>query len=334
MRLVPWRWWLGGSLLALAGCAGQGRSASELEAQLRTMRESQQQYVRRIQQLESRLAAAERGARSSEAQGIINRRTVRIVDDSAHATVQSEVEDIPSALHEDWADNNAGNAGASEEDPSRPTVRAQGRPLPPPVATTPIVVREDERLPVAPVPPVQQNPSSNAPPSRPASAPEAPREGGRGPSAMAPESAVPLGSTAANAHATLGDATSSVRDPRSTAAYDAAVADARGGQCPRAIEGLASFLVRWPDHPHAASAMYWRGECLLATGDARRAAEQFEGALARSASAHLSAGTLFKLAQSYRRLGDRERARSFAERLQREFPTSDAAVRARAEESR
>lgn len=328
MRLVALRWWLGGSVLALAGCASQGRSASELEAQLRAMRESQQQYVQRIQQLESRLAAAERGARSSDAQGIQQRRTVRIVDDTAHAMAQGEVEDIPSALHEDWADN---NGAASEDDPSRPTVRAQGRPMPPPVATTPIVVREDERLPVAPVPPVQQNPSTTTPAARPA---ETPREGGRGPSAMLPESAVPLGATAANAHASLGDATSSVRDPRSTAAYDAAVADARGGQCARAIEGLASFLVRWPDHPHAASAMYWRGECLLATGDARRAAEQFEGALARSASAHLSAGTLFKLAQSYRRLGDRERARSYGERLQREFPTSDAAVRARAEESR
>lgn len=333
MRFARVCGWMAGSLVALAGCAGSGRSTAELEAQLRTMRSSQEQYVQRIQQLESRLAAAERNGRDGET--VANRRVVRIVDDGAHAVEQSDVEDIPSALHEDWAD-----ATRADDDPSRPAVRAQGRPALTP-AGAPLVVREDERLPVAPLPPAdrgappQQHPSTSPSQSRPASSPDgAPRESGRGPSAMGPENAVPLGATAALAHASLGEATSSVRDPRSTAAYDAAVAEARGGQCARAVDSLASFLVRWPDHPHAASAMYWRGECLLATGDARRAIEQFEGALARSSSAHLSSGTLFKLAQSHRRVGDATRARVFAERLQREFPTSDAAQRARAEESR
>ncbi len=326
--------WMGSSLLVLAGCASGGRSVADLEAQVRTLRASQDQYVQRIQQLETRLASAERGARAGETLVGANRRTVRIVDDGAHSVAQSDVEDIPSALHEDWADNTH-----SDEDPSRPTVRAQGRPVVTPPGT-PIVVREDERLPVAPLPPSDRapnaNPSTTPAPSRPASAPEAPaRESGRGPSAMGPDAgSVPLGANASLAHAALGESTSSVRDPRSTAAYDAALAEARGGQCPRAIESLASFLVRWPDHPHVPSAMYWRGECLLATGDARRAIEQFEGALSRSSSAHLSSGVLYKLAQSHRRAGDAARARVFADRLQREFPTSDAAQRARAEESR
>lgn len=333
MRFARVCGWMAGSLVALAGCASNGRSTTELEAQLRTMRASQEQYVQRIQQLEARLAAAERAAREGET--VANRRVVRIVDDGAHSVEQSDVEDIPSALHEDWADSSR-----ADEDPSRPTVRAQGRPAMTPTGA-PLVVREDERLPVAPVPPIDraaqpaQNPSTTPSPSRPASSPDAgARESGRGPSAMGPESAVPLGATASLAHASLGDGTSSVRDPRSTAAYDAALAEARGGQCARAVESIASCLVRWPDHPHAASAMYWRGECLLSTGDTRRAIEQFEGALARSSSAHLSSGTLFKLAQSYRRLGDAARARVFADRLQREFPTSDAAQRARGEESR
>lgn len=337
MRRVRLVQWMGSSLLVLlAGCASSGRSVADLEAQVRTLRSSQEQYVQRIQQLETRLAAAGREARSGDTVVGPNRHTVRIVDDGAHTVAQGAVEDIPSALHEDWPDTEQ----ASDEDPSRPTVRAQGRPIAAPLPGTPIVVREDERLPVAPLPSTDRganpSPSTTPPASRPAASPDsAPRDSGRGPSAMGPErNAVPLGTNAANAHATLGESTSSVRDPRSTAAYDAALADARGGQCARAIEGLASFLVRWPDHPHAASAMYWRGECLLATGDARRAIEQFEGALARSSSAHLSSGALFKLAQSHRRAGDAARARVFADRLQREFPTSDAAARARAEENR
>jgi TolA-binding protein len=196
-------------------------------------------------------------------------------------------------------------------------------------------VREDDRLPVAPVPPPPEdraNPNAN-PTVRPANSPAvAPtRDPGRGPSALGPEAgAEPL---PALAHTPLGG-TSSARDPRSTAAYEAALADARGGQCARAVDAFAAFLVRWPDHPHAASALYWRGECVLAGGDARRAAEQFEAALARSTTSHLSASAVFKLAQCHRRLGDAARARSYSERLQREFAATEPAARARAEEIR
>lgn len=328
--------WMGGSLVALAGCASSARTTAELEAQLRAMRATQEQYVQRIAQLESRLAAAERCTRESET--IAHHRVVRIVDDTAQAVDSSDVEGIPSALNEEWPDSSS-----PAEDPSRPIVRMQGRAASSPAGPG-FVVRQEERLPVAPVPPVlpveqqaqpAQSPSTTPAPSRPASSPDAgARESGRGSSAMGPERTVPLGATANLTQAPLGEGTSSVRDPRSTAAYDAALAEVRDGQCARAIDSFANFLVRWPDHPHAASAMYWRGECLLATGDTRRAIEQFEGALARSSSANLSSGLLFKLAQSHRRLGDMARARLYAERLQREFPTSDAAQRARAEESR
>ncbi|MBL8681169.1 MAG: tetratricopeptide repeat protein [Myxococcales bacterium] len=315
----------------LTGCAGSGRATTDLEAQVQTLRSQNEQQTRRIRELEGRAARCGDGSDASTGTLVGRRRTVRIIDDDEHANAMPGVEEIPSALHEDWPDGEQPAA----DDPARPTVRAQGRPLvAPPVAGTPITVREDERLPVAPVAPLAPNTPPQSPQSRPPGAQPAtaPREPGRGPQALAPEQPAPLAS--AGAHAPIGEGTSSVRDPRSTAAYDAALADARGGQCARAVDAFASFLVRWPDHPHAASALYWRGECLLAGGDARRAAEQFEGALARSSSAHLSSGALFKLAQSYRRMGDATRARAFGDRLQREFPTSDAAQRARQEEPR
>jgi TolA-binding protein len=322
--------WLGGTLIVLAGCAGASRSTNDLEAQVRTLRGENERQAQRIRELESRASAARSGDSAESGSLAARRRTVRIIDDDEHASALPNIEEMPSALHEDWPDNEPSSA----DDPSRPTVRAQGRPpLAPPPVGTPIVVREDDRLPVAPVgPSTPSNVPATTPPRPPPAQPAtAPREPGRGPQALGSEVAAPL---AVSAHAPIGDGTSSVRDPRSTAAYDAALADARGGQCARAIDSFAAFLVRWPDHPHAPSALYWRGECLLATGDPRRAAEQFEGALARSSSAHLTAGALFKLAQCHRRLGDSTRARAFGDRLQREFPTSDAAQRARQEEPR
>lgn len=331
---MRFRGWLGGTLIVLVGCAGGGRSTTDLEAQVRTLQSQNEQQTRRIRELEGRTARCGDGSDSAGGSLVGRRRTIRIIDDNEHANAMPGVEEIPSALHEDWPEGEQPAA----DDPARPTVRAQGRPLvAPPVAGTPITVREDERLPVAPVAPLAPN-AAPQPQTRPAGAlptnaqpTNAPREPTRGPQALGPESAAPA---TIGAHAPIGDGTSSVRDPRSTAAYDAALADARGGQCARAVEAFAAFLVRWPDHPHAPSALYWRGECLLAGGDPRRAAEQFEGALARSSSAHLSSGALFKLAQSYRRIGDAARARSFADRLQREFPMSDAAQRARQEEPR
>jgi TolA-binding protein len=47
-----------------------------------------------------------------------------------------------------------------------------------------------------------------------------------------------------------------------------ALAMARARRCDEAVERFAGFLVRWPAHPHADNAMYWRAECLLPGGDA------------------------------------------------------------------
>jgi TolA-binding protein len=308
--------WFGGVLFALAACGGGTRATTDLDAQLRALRSENEQQARRIRELESRTSACE------EPRSVLGRGTVRIAESDRDESV-ADVEQIPSALHEDFAEPEP----SVSEDPSRPALRAQGRGTPPPVGA-PITVREDDRRPVVPQPPQTTLPPNRTPAPQPATTG---REG-RGPSAMGPEQVEPTISLAA--HVPLGEGTSSVRDPRSTAAYESALSDARAGHCGRAIEGLASVLVRWPDHPQAPSAMYWRGECLLSVGDVRRAVEQFEATLARSSSGHLSASALFKLAQCHRRLGDGARARSFTDRLLREYASTEPAARARLEEPR
>lgn len=120
-------------------------------------------------------------------------------------------------------------------------------------------------------------------------------------------------------------------DPQAVPAYDAALAMARGGRCTEAVDAFTRFLVRWPDHPHADNAMYWRAECFLRGGDAPRAVQEFEGLVARFPAGNKVADALYKLAVTYGRLGDDARAARATQRLTTEFPDSDAARRIRGE---
>jgi tol-pal system protein YbgF len=117
----------------------------------------------------------------------------------------------------------------------------------------------------------------------------------------------------------------SVLDPRAKKAYDEALGLVHAKRYPQALEALAGFLVKWPDHPYAENATYWRGECFFAQGDYKRAVEQFEGAVARSSTGNKSPDALLKLALCNKRLGDAARARAYVERLERDFPQSEAA---------
>jgi tol-pal system protein YbgF len=116
-------------------------------------------------------------------------------------------------------------------------------------------------------------------------------------------------------------------DPEAKRSYDAAMTLVNARQYDRALDALAAFLVRWPDHPYADHAMYWRGECYFAEGDYAHAAEQFEGVVARFPAGAKAPDALLKLGITRRRLGDSVRAQEAFERLAREFPQADAARR-------
>jgi tol-pal system protein YbgF len=107
--------------------------------------------------------------------------------------------------------------------------------------------------------------------------------------------------------------------------YDAALALVNGKHYPEALEALAGFLVRWPDHPNADNAMYWRGECYFAQGDYTNAANELDGLIARFPLGNKAPDALLKLGLSELRLGDTTLARQRFDHLRREFPHSEAA---------
>jgi tol-pal system protein YbgF len=116
-------------------------------------------------------------------------------------------------------------------------------------------------------------------------------------------------------------------DPAAAGAYDAAMSLVNARQYDKALDALAAFLVRWPDHPYANNAMYWRGECYFARGDYRRAVEQFEGVMARFPAGIKAPDALLKLGITYQKLGDPVKAKESFDRLTELYPQSDAARR-------
>jgi tol-pal system protein YbgF len=119
----------------------------------------------------------------------------------------------------------------------------------------------------------------------------------------------------------------SALDPEARRAYDAALALVQSGKHAQALDAFAAFLVRWPDHPYADNATYWRGEAYYAQGEFMRAAEQFEGVLARFPSGNKAPDALLKLGMCHVKLGNPQKAKALFERLLKEHPRSDAAKR-------
>jgi tol-pal system protein YbgF len=114
-------------------------------------------------------------------------------------------------------------------------------------------------------------------------------------------------------------------DPDAKRAYESALALVNAKKYPAALDALAGFLLRWPEHPNADNAMYWRGECYFAEGDWAHAAEQFDGVLARFPNGNKVADALLKLGMSKQHLGDDAGAKASFDQLRRDYPRSEAA---------
>jgi tol-pal system protein YbgF len=122
-----------------------------------------------------------------------------------------------------------------------------------------------------------------------------------------------------------GKARPAALDPDARRSYDSALALVHAKKYPEALDALAGFLMKWPDHPNADNAMYWRGECYFAEGDFQHAAEQFEGDLARFPMGNKAPDATLKLGISKRHLGDEAAASAQFDKLRRDYPHSDAA---------
>ena len=62
--------------------------------------------------------------------------------------------------------------------------------------------------------------------------------------------------------------------------------------------------MKWPDHPYAENALFWRGECYFAKGDYLRASEQFEGVATRFPAGNKAPDALLQLGVCRQKLGD------------------------------
>jgi tol-pal system protein YbgF len=116
-------------------------------------------------------------------------------------------------------------------------------------------------------------------------------------------------------------------DPEAKRAYDAALALVNARQFGKGIDALAAFLVKWPDHPYADRAMFWRGECYFAQGDYPRASEELSGLLARFPASSKAPDALLKLGVCDQKLGHLAEAKECFDRLVHDFPQADAARR-------
>jgi len=126
---------------------------------------------------------------------------------------------------------------------------------------------------------------------------------------------------------TQGAARPSALDPEAKRSYDAALALVNSKQYAAALDSFAAFLVRWPDHPYADNATYWRGECYFAQGEYARAAEQFDGVIARFPLGNKVPDSWLKLGIAQQKLGNQARAKAAFDKLARDYPKSDAARR-------
>jgi tol-pal system protein YbgF len=112
--------------------------------------------------------------------------------------------------------------------------------------------------------------------------------------------------------------------PEAKRAYESALTLVRSKQYDKALDALAAFLVRYPDHPYVENATYWRGECFYAKGEYARAAEQFEGVIARFPYGNKAPDALLKLGLCQQKSGAQEQAQKTFAELRDRYPKSDA----------
>ena len=114
-------------------------------------------------------------------------------------------------------------------------------------------------------------------------------------------------------------------DPKAAGDYDAAYALVKAKKWTKALDAFAGFVVRFPDHPYVANAMYWRGECYSSLAQYGAAVDQLEGLLVSHPASAKVPDALLALGLAQRKLGSIEKSKATFARLRKEHPSSEAA---------
>jgi tol-pal system protein YbgF len=126
------------------------------------------------------------------------------------------------------------------------------------------------------------------------------------------------------------------RAPEATTASDpylSAIDLVRRRDFAAALAALGAFLRDYPADERVARAQFWRGEVLFAQKQYAQALSAFETALSREPRGEKAPDSLLKIGLCHKRLGAPDRARAAMDKLKLQFPQSNAARLAQAEEA-
>jgi tol-pal system protein YbgF len=112
--------------------------------------------------------------------------------------------------------------------------------------------------------------------------------------------------------------------------FDRGMESYRAGELGQAVLDFEEFADKHPGHPLTPSAHFWIGEAYFRSRDFERAASRYQKAIDLAATGDRTPDALLRLGLALRSLHREDRAREVWARLVRDFPDSDAALRARA----
>jgi tol-pal system protein YbgF len=115
--------------------------------------------------------------------------------------------------------------------------------------------------------------------------------------------------------------------------YLSAIDLVRRRDFPAALAALARFIATHPDDGRIARAEFWRGEVLFAQKSYASALSAFESSLRQEPTGDKAPDSLLKIGLCHKRLGAPDRARAVIRQLKSQFPQSNAARLALAEEA-
>jgi len=112
--------------------------------------------------------------------------------------------------------------------------------------------------------------------------------------------------------------------------FDRGMESFRAGELGQAVLDFEEFAEKHPAHPLAASAHFWIGEAYFRSRDFEHAATEYQKVIDLAATGERTPDALLRLGLALRSLRREDRAREVWARLVRDFPDSEAALRAHA----
>jgi polar amino acid transport system permease protein len=112
--------------------------------------------------------------------------------------------------------------------------------------------------------------------------------------------------------------------------FDRGMESFRAGELGQAVLDFAEFVDKHRTHPLVASAHFWIGEAYFRSRDFEHAAAEYQKAIDLAPAGERTPDALLRLGLALRSLRREDRAREIWGRLVRDFPESEAALRARA----